>query len=74
MSERVGLGGAIQILPRSVTVGFSTGIAVLVVTKQLPDPVGTSSQVPADGTGSGPRMVLAHVTQVDPRAIILGLA
>jgi MFS superfamily sulfate permease-like transporter len=41
----IGLGAGVQKLPRPVAIGFSTGIAVLVVSVQLPDLLGISTQM-----------------------------
>lgn len=70
----IGLGAAIQVLPRPVAVGFSTGIAILVMTKQLPDLLGGRPQLSAEGAGWRTLTGLPHGTQVEPRAILLGLA
>jgi len=41
----IGLGAGIQTLPRPVAVGFSTGIAVLVFSQQVPNLLGVGSQI-----------------------------
>lgn len=68
------LGAAIQVLPRAITLGFMTGIAVLVVSEQLPALLGLSSQIPADHAGRGALMVVRHVMDIKPHAIILAFA
>lgn len=70
----IGLGAAIQVLPRPVTVGFSTGIAVLIVSEQLPQLVGISAQIPVDQVPRGALTVVRHVKQIEPHAIILAIA
>jgi sulfate permease, SulP family len=70
----IGLGGAIQVLPRPVALGFSTGIAVLVVSQELPDLFGISSQILGDQASRGALRVLQHITQIEPHAAILAIA
>ncbi len=41
----IGLGAGIQTLPRPVAVGFSTGIAVLLFSQQVPNLLGVGSQI-----------------------------
>jgi len=70
----VGLGTAIKLLPRPVTLGFSTGIAVLVAGNQLPNLLGISPQVqPHQGLWEQLTVVL-HLTQIEPYAIILAVS
>jgi len=68
------LGAAIQVLPRPISLGFMTGIAVLVVSEQLPALLGLSSQIPADHAGRGALMAVRLVMDIKPHAIILALA
>ena len=68
------LGAAIQVLPRPVALGFTTGIAVLVVIEQLPDLLGLSPQIRADQAARGALTVVRHVMQSEPHAIILAFA
>ena len=68
------LGAAIQVLPRPVALGFMTGIAVLVVSEQLPDLLGLGSQIPTDQAGRGALMVVRHVMEIEPHATILAFA
>ena len=70
----IGLGAGIRMLPRPVVVGFSTGIAVLVVSQQVPDLFGVSSPI---GVHRVPRAVLTllrYPAQIPPHAIILAVA
>lgn len=70
----VGLGSAIKLLPRPVTLGFSTGIAVLVAGNRLPNLLGISPQVqPHQGLREQVTAVL-HLTQIEPYAIILAVS
>ena len=69
-----GLGRAIQLLPRPVPVGFSTGISILVVTKELPDLFGSGSQSLASEAGWGLLSTLRDLTQVEVAAVILGIS
>src|SRR5713101_2355469 len=69
-----GLGVGIRMFPRPVVVGFSTGIAVLVVSQQVPDLFGVSSAIDVHPV---PRAVLTLVRypgQIAPLAIILASA
>jgi SulP family sulfate permease len=60
----VGLGSAIKLLPRPVTLGFSTGIAVLVAGNQFPNLLGINPQVqPHQGLWEQVTVVL-HLTQI----------
>lgn len=68
------LGKAIQALPRSVPLGFTTGIAVLVLGEQLQNLLGLSSQVPADQVARRVLPIARHMTEIKPYAIILALA
>lgn len=68
------LGAAIQVLPRPVAVGFTTGIAVLIISEQLPNCFGLSSQIPTDQVARGALTVMRHVTHREPHALVLALA
>lgn len=70
----IGLGGAIQVLPRPVVLGFSTGIAVLVVSQELPDFLGISAQILSAQTLREVPEILRHITQIEPHAVILAIA
>jgi sulfate permease, SulP family len=70
----MGLGSAIQLLPRPVTLGFSTGIAVLVAGNQFPNLLGMSAQVqPHQGLWEQLTVVL-HLTQIETYAVILAVS
>ncbi|HEX2477224.1 MAG TPA: SulP family inorganic anion transporter, partial [Lacipirellulaceae bacterium] len=70
-----GLGGAVRFIPRSVTIGFTNGIAVLIASTQIKDLLGLSlERVPSEflprmwalfqsaGTISMPAIVIASAT------------
>jgi sulfate permease, SulP family len=67
------LGAAIRVLPRPVALGFTTGIAVLVVSQQLPDLLGLSSQLRTDHVIQGALAFLRNPV-IEPHAIILAFA
>lgn len=66
----IGLGAAVQMLPRAVVVGLSTGIALLIMTAQLPDLLGISSQTHANEFFGGLTLV-RHAMPIKPHPIIL---
>ena len=68
------LGRAIQVLPRPVAVGFTTGIAVLVVSAQLPNLFGLNSEIPTDQVARGTLTVMRHVTHSEPHTLVLAFA
>src|SRR5216684_3233418 len=70
----IGLGEGIRMLPRPVIAGFSTGIAVLVVSQQVPDLLGIGSQIVANPVLQAARTVVRYPAQIEPRAIILAVA
>src|SRR5260221_13611956 len=43
-----GLGAAVRFIPRSVVVGFSTGLAILIITGLLPDLLGMRTAIQAN--------------------------
>jgi MFS superfamily sulfate permease-like transporter len=70
----IGLGAGIRRLPRPVVAGFSTGIAVLVVSQRVPDLLGIGSQL---ATGRVTREALTpirYAAQIEPHASILAVA
>jgi SulP family sulfate permease len=67
----LGLGSAIKLLPRPVTLGFSTGIAVLVGSKQFPELLGISLQMQPHRGFWEELKVVQHFTQIEPYAMIL---
>jgi len=67
----IGLGAGIRMLPRPVVVGFSTGIAVLVVSQQVPALLGIGSQIVADPVPRAALTLIRYPGQIEPHAIIL---
>src|SRR6266700_2414017 len=67
----IGLGSGIRKLPRPVVVGFSTGIAVLVVSQQVPALFGIGSQIIAHPDLRAPLTLIRYPGQIEPHAIIL---
>ena len=67
----IGLGAGIRMLPRPVVVGFSTGIAVLVVSQQVPDILGLGPQIATDPVARAALTVIRYPVQIEPHAIIL---
>src|SRR5712691_536637 len=70
----IGLGAGIRRLPRPVVVGFSTGIAVLVVSQRVPDLLGLGSHIVADPVPRAGLPLLRYPVQIEPHAIILAVA
>src|SRR6266851_862503 len=70
----IGLGAAIRMLPRPIVVGFSTGIAVLVVSQRLPDLLGIGPQIVADPVPRAALTLIRYPAQIDPHTIILALS
>jgi SulP family sulfate permease len=68
------LGAAIHGLPRSVVVGFTTGIAVLVVGAQLPNCFGLNLEMPTDQVARGALTVIRHTTHGEPQSLALAFA
>jgi SulP family sulfate permease len=67
----IGLGAGIRMLPRPVVVGFSTGIAVLVVSQQVPALLGIGWQIVADPAPRASLTLIRYPGQIEPHAIIL---
>src|SRR6266849_7827854 len=70
----IGLGAGIRMLPRPVVVGFSTGMAVLIVSQRVPDLLGIGPQIVADPVPRAGLTLLRYPVQVEPYAIILAVA
>jgi sulfate permease, SulP family len=70
----IGLGAGLQRLPRPVAVGFSTGIAVLVVSQQVPNLLGIGSQVVAEPVRLAALTLVRFPAQIELHAIILAVA
>lgn len=69
----IGLGAGIRMLPRPVVVGFLTGIAVLVVSQQVPDLLGLGPQIATDPVARAALTVIRSPVQIEPHAIILAV-
>lgn len=70
----IGLGAAFQRLPRPVAIGFSTGIAALVVMRELPELLGVGSAASANETFRSPLTVVRQLTHIDPHGLVLAVA
>jgi len=68
-----GMGAAVDFLPRSVVVGFTNGIALLIASTQIKDLVGL--QIPHPSGMFLPRMaqVVQNVGTLSPAAAVLGI-
>ena len=69
----IGLGAAFQRLPRPVAVGLFTGIAVLVVIREVPELLGIGSEVAANEIYRGALSVVRQFTHIDPHALFLAI-
>lgn len=68
------LGGIIKFIPHPVTVGFTSGIAVLIATSQIKDALGLHpGTLPADFTGKIALMA-KHLDQINLYAVMITLA
>ena len=68
------LGALVRYIPVSIVIGFTNGIAVLIALSQLKDLLGLHpAHMPADFVGQI-RTLWAHVDQVDPLSVGMGLA
>jgi|SRR5579864_270677 len=68
------LGAAFHGLPRPVAVGFTTGIAMLVVSAQLPNLFGLNSEMPTDQVARGALTVIRHIKYGEPQSLVLAFA
>src|SRR3989442_12590946 len=67
------LGGAIKFIPSPVTIGFTSGIALIIFSSQVKDFLGLRmGAVPADFVGKW-QAIGAHLDTVDPWALLVGL-
>src|SRR3981081_3005368 len=66
-------GGAIKFIPYPVTVGFTSGIALIIFSTQVKDFLGLRmGAVPADFVGKW-QAIGAHLDTIDPWALLVGL-
>src|SRR2546428_3308715 len=69
----VRLGGAIKFIPYPVTIGFTSGIGLIIFSSQVKDFLGLRmGAVPPDFVGKW-RAIGAHLDTVDPWALLVGL-
>src|SRR3989449_764182 len=69
----VRLGGAIKFIPYPVTIGFTSGIALIIFSSQVKDFLGLRmGAVPADFVGKW-HAIGAHLDTIDPWALLVGL-
>ncbi len=66
------LGQIIEFIPYPVTVGFTSGIAVIILTTQLRDFLGLPINMPADLVGKI-QIIGSHLAMVNPWSLLLGL-
>src|SRR2546421_13071316 len=67
------LGGAIKFIPYPVTIGFTSGIALIIFSSQVKDFLGLRmGAVPADFVGKW-QAIGAHLDTSDPWALLVGL-
>ncbi len=69
----IGLGAGIQTLPRAVAVGFSTGIAVLVFSQQVPNLLGIASQI-VEPVRLASFTLVRYPVQIELHAIVFAVA
>lgn len=68
-----GLGRMIKYIPYPVTVGFTAGIGLLILTSQLGDLFGfTGVTMPGDFTGKL-KVIWHHLSSINPAALLLGV-
>jgi SulP family sulfate permease len=66
-----GLGAAVPFIPRAIVVGFSTGIAALVVSGLLSDLLGVRSPISSNELRT---IVTQHVAAISPHAAVMAIA
>jgi SulP family sulfate permease len=69
----MGLGAAIQMLPRPVTAGFATGIAILIASQQLPHLLGIRMQMPSHQVFQGPLTLIGHGIQIKQYEVVIAV-
>ena len=70
----VRFGGAIKFIPYPVTLGFTSGIALIILASQVKDAFGLQTgDLPADFIAKW-RVMLAHAGSVNPRAVVVAVA
>src|SRR2546427_4841416 len=66
-------GGAIKFIPSPVTIGFTSGIALIILSGEVKDFLGLEGPVPAEFLGRW-RAVAAHSGSLNPWAVAVSLA
>lgn len=69
-----GLGAAVTFIARSVVVGFSTGLAILIITGLLPDLLGMRTAIQANNVGTGTAAVMWSLSGISVPAVMLASA
>jgi SulP family sulfate permease len=69
-----GLGAAVKFIPRSVVVGFSTGLAILIITGILPHLLGMTIAIQANDVRTGATAGIPSFSGISTPAIIMALA
>src|SRR2546426_5311125 len=67
------LGGAIKFIPYPVTIGFTSGIALIILSGEVKDFLGLEGPVPAEFLARW-RTVAAHFASLNPWAVAMSLA
>jgi SulP family sulfate permease len=70
----VGFGKVIRFIPYPVTVGFTTGIAVIILTSQLPEALGLSLPNPPSEFLERLAVYAHHLSELNPRALAVSVA
>ena len=68
-----GTGTAVKYIPRPVVIGFTNGIAVVIISTQLRDFLGLTIDVPGEFIGRI-ETIGAHLGEVSPNSVALGAA
>jgi SulP family sulfate permease len=66
-----GTGTAVKYIPRPVVIGFTNGIALVIVSTQLRDFLGLTVEVPGEFIGRI-ETIVAHAEQLSPDSVVLG--
>ena len=69
-----GLGAAVRFIPRSVVVGFSTGLAILIITGLLPDLLGMRTAIQANNVRTGAAAVMWSLSGISAPAVLMASA
>ena len=69
-----GLGAAVRFIPRSVVAGFSTGLAILIITAMLPDLLGMTIAIQASDVRTGATAVTRSLSGISTPAIMMASA